>query len=63
MSAAGTRYAARIDEDGEIVPGPLLGEPQPAEAPRAAQTPPIPLAPPASLDDWLREPAPGSQRR
>ncbi|HEY0836821.1 MAG TPA: hypothetical protein VGE72_23120 [Azospirillum sp.] len=65
VSAAGTRYAARIDVDGDVVPGPMLGAPQPAPqpaaqaAPQAAEAPP----PPASLDEWLREPTPGFGRR
>ncbi|HYH17799.1 MAG TPA: hypothetical protein VD995_04200 [Azospirillum sp.] len=70
VSAAGTRYAARIDVDGDVVPGPMLGAPQAtapqaAEAPRRAEpasAPPLAL-PPASLDEWLREPAPGTRRR
>lgn len=47
LSPMGTRYRARVERDGTIVPGPMLGDPD-----LPAQT----AARPDSLEEWLRGP-------
>lgn len=51
IASTGTRYAARVDPDGTVRPGAMLGADTPAPTQSAEQP-----ARPGSLEEWLRQP-------
>ncbi|CAO3374837.1 hypothetical protein [Azospirillum argentinense] len=56
VASMGLRYRARIDRDGRVWPGALLGS-KPAEPIQSAERPePRGKAAPGSLEEWLRTP-------
>lgn len=56
IASMGLRYRARVDRDGRVWPGALLGS-KPAEPIQSAERPePRGRAAPGSLEEWLRTP-------
>ncbi|MDQ2102378.1 MORN repeat-containing protein [Azospirillum isscasi] len=56
IASMGLRYRARVDPDGRVWPGALLGPKGPATIQSAERPEPRGRAAPGSLEEWLRTP-------